>query len=1030
MKKLTLLIAFFALCSFFLLQAQTRKITGVITSAEDNSPLPGATVTVKGTTIGTISRPDGVYSIEVPGDAEVLVYNFVGMRSREVVIGDRTQIDVALELDAIGIEEVMVVAYNTIKRADFTGSAQIVEGDELKVPGMESIDKSLAGKVSGVRVTSTTGDPGASGDIQIRGIGSINGSTTPLYVVDGIPIATGEDMGHYQRTSNILSTINPEDIQNITILKDAAAASLYGSRAANGVVIITTKQGKEGKTRFQFKASQGWSKIATNSFDLMSGPEYHKYEQLAIENYIKSFYGLLPLQENYGNADTLAKYLPEINAYKEAWSSTIDSTVSTDWREVVYKTGMQRDYQLSATGGNDRTTFDLGGGYTDIEGLVKTSSFQRYSGRANISNQATDWLKLSLNESLTFTRQEGFRDQSDQNQGIGYSSPLGMIMMGNPTAPKYDENGDTYPGAHFYYFGHPEDLLDPLQQALETDTRRSMTNGSLEAKITDFLSFKSTNGLDWVQVENFEFWGPNSLDGESYNGLGEYRTYTNVDLTSSNVLNYNQSFGRHNLSALAGTEVSATTRKLILSASSNYSNDKLPELANGQPYNTLSTLENSNLLSYFSNVSYNFDDRYYISGSIRADGSSRLGVDNRWATFWSGSASWRFTKENFLLNNDVLTDGKIRFSYGTNGNLPPFWYEHLPLYSFSGGYGDNPAIFVDQSGNTELGWEKSNNMNVGIDINLFGRFGFVVEYYNKLTEGLLLERPITYLTGFESTWQNVGKIKNDGLEVEIHTVNVASPSGFTWRTDFTLTSQKSIVEELPGGEDLITGDGNLFIYSEGEDMYSFYLPTYLGVDPETGYAYFAIDPEAPDTPENRTRSYFEAGRSNVGKAYPDILGGLANTLSFKGISLDFLFTYSFGGNMFDYPGYFTHHDGLRCAGFNLAKDVTDNYWTKPGDEVDNPMPNSYDPNRPDRWSTRHILSTDFVRLKELKLGYTLPASFTSRFYVDNLEVYLKGTNLWLWSKEEDIDPEVTLNGYRTVDTPLARTISVGVNLGF
>lgn len=1029
MKKLSLLIVFMALCSLQFLHAQSRQITGLITSAQDNAPLPGATVTVKGTSIGAISDVNGNYTINVPEDKNVLVFNFVGMKAQEVEIGDRTRIDVALELDAVGLDEVMVVAYNTIKRADFTGSAQMVEGEELQMPGAESIDKSLIGKVSGVRVSSTTGDPGSSGEIQIRGIGSINGSTSPLYVIDGIPMLSG-DFGHYGRNSNILSTINPDDIANITILKDAAAASLYGSRAANGVVIITTKQGRAGKTKFEFKTSQGWSSMASNSYEMMGGPEYHRYEQLAIANYIKGFYGLLPGQSNYGNADSLAYYQPEIEGYQDAWSATIDSTVSTDWRDVIYRTGSQRDYQLSASGGNEKTRFYIGGGYTDIKGLVANSDFKRYSGRINVANNATDWLNLNLNQMLSFTQQNGYRDQSDQTQGIGYAQPLGILFAANPTAPKYNEEGETYPGAHFAYRGHPEELLTGDDQFIRTNTYRSITNGSVEAKFTDYLSFKSTAGIDWVQAENFEYWGPNSVDGESTNGRGEYRVYTNLDLTSSNVLTFDQSFGNHNLQALAGAEISATTQKFLYSQVINYSNSKLVELGNGQPDGASSSISNSNLLSYFSNVMYNYDNRYYLSGSVRTDGSSRLGVDNRWATFWSGSASWRFSGESALENSDVLTDGKLRFSYGTNGNLPPFWYEHLPLYAFDGGYGENPAIYVDQPGNDELGWEKSNNMNVGLDINLFGRFGFVVEYYDKLTEGLLLDRPITYMTGFGSTWQNIGSIRNNGLEFELHTVNIASPDGFTWRTDLTLTSQKSVVKELPDGEDLITGDGDLFIYSEGEDMYSFYLPTWVGVDPETGYGYFKIDPELPDSPENRTRSYFEAGRSIVGKAYPDILGGFNNSFSYKGINVDLMFTYSFGGNMFDYPGYFTHHDGLRIGVFNLAKDVEGNYWTKPGDEVDNPMPNAYDPNRPDRWSTRHILSTDYVRLKELKVGYTLPTSLTSRIYVDNLEVYVKGTNLWMWTKEKDIDPEVTLNGYRTVDTPLARMISVGVNLGF
>jgi TonB-linked SusC/RagA family outer membrane protein len=1029
MKKTILFLLGLVLAGFQLINSQTVQVTGIITSSEDGLSLPGATVVVKGTTIGSVTDLDGNYKINVPAESNILVYSYVGMLSQEIAINGRTVIDVVLNPDIVGIEEVMVVAYRTVKKSDYTGSAVQVEGNKLVVPGAESIDKSLSGKVSGVRVTSETGDPGSSGEIQIRGIGSINGSTSPLYVIDGIPMETG-NMGHYEKTSNILSSLNPEDIENMTILKDAAAASLYGSRAANGIIIITTKKGKQGVTKFQFNASTGWASMATNSYEMMSGPEYHKYDQLAIENYMKNLFGLLPDQSNYGNADSLAHHKPDIDAAKIDLSSTYDSTVNTNWRDVVYRTAKQQDWQLSASGGNEKTQFYISGNYSNIEGIVNGSSFNRYSGRMNLDHNPAKWISFGLNQMLSFTLQKGYRDQSNQAEGMGTSSPLGILMGANPTAPKYDANGHTYPEASFQGYGHPEDLLNGKLQFIDTRTYRSLTNGRIQINITPDLIIKSTLGLDWVQAQNFEYWSPHSIDGEALGGLGYRDVLTNVDITSSNLITYNKAIGIHNLSVLAGVEASKKNFKDVVATANKYSNEKLTELANGQPDAASSAESGVSMASYLSNLQYTIADKYYLTGSIRADGSSKLGKDNRWAAFWSASLAWRFGQEGFMEGLSWLTDGKLRFSYGTNGNLPPGLYTHLSLYNLSGGYGDNSAVYIDNPGNIDLGWEKSNNMNAGIDLTIFDRFSFIIEYYNKLTDGLLLNVPISYLTGFSSTWQNVGKLSNTGIDFELHSVNMPVSSDFKWRTNFTLSTQKSIVKELPNGEDIVAGDFSLYLYSENRDLYSFYLPTWLGVDRQTGYGYFLINPEEPDSPANRTRVHAEAGRSIVAKAYPDVIGGLSNTLNYKGFDLDILFTYSFGGNLFDYPGYFAHHDGRYDGVLNLAKDVEGNYWTKPGDVVDNPMPNWDNPDRPDRWSTRHIHSTDHIRLKDVSFGYSIPTVWLEKIKFDNIRLYVRATNLAMWSKTKNIDPEVPLDGYRTVDTPPTRVISIGAQVGF
>src|SRR4030043_198829 len=519
MKRITLLLTGCIFASFQWIHAQTVQVTGTITSSEDGLSLPGAAIVVKGTTTGSVTDLNGHYVINIPMDATTLVYSYVCMLSQEVSIDGRTVIDVVLNPDVVGIEEVMVVAYRTVKKSDFTGSAIVVDGEKLIVPGAESVEKSLSGKVSGVRVTSQTGDPGSSGEIQIRGIGSINGTTSPLYIIDGIPMETG-NMGHYEKTSNILSSLNPEDIENMTVLKDAAAASLYGSRAANGVIIINTKKGKQGDTKFEFSASTGWASMASNSYEIMSGPAFHRYDQLAIENYMKAKYGLLPGQSNYGNSDTLAYYRPDIDAAKIDLSSTYDSTVNTNWRDVVYRTAQQQEYQLAASGGNEKTQFYISGNYNDIEGIVSGSDFKRYSGRVNVGHKPFNWLNFGLNQMLSYTVQKGYR---------------------------------------------------------------GLTNGMIQVNITPDLFIKSILGLDWVQAQNFEYWSPHSIDGEALGGLGYRDVLTNVDLTTSNIITYNKIIGIHNFSILAGMEASQKNFSDVIATANKYSNEKLVELANGQP---------------------------------------------------------------------------------------------------------------------------------------------------------------------------------------------------------------------------------------------------------------------------------------------------------------------------------------------------------------------------------------------------------------------------------------------------------------
>ena len=1032
MKKLilSLFILYFGLTTMF---AQTRQITGTVTSERDGSPIPGATVIVQGSTAGTVTNIDGKYSLTVPQEAETLVFSFVGMKTKEIPITSAV-VNAELAADVIGVDEVLVVAYGTSKRSSFTGSAQKVKSDELVgTSTSESVDKMLSGKVSGVRVSSTTGAPGASGEIQIRGVGSINASTTPLYVVDGIPLETGT-YGYTGFSTDMLSTLNPEDIESMTILKDAAAASLYGSRAANGVVLITTKKGKAGKTKFNFKATYGTSETAMNDvYQPMSADQYIDYVNDALVGAYLYWYepGLYPGEDAYKDPEALQRALEYAQEDPDGgkWGITTPSA-NTNWRDVIYKTGKTMDYQLSASGGDEKTTFYTGVGYNKIDGIIIGSDFERYSGRLNLNHKANDWLDIGVKQMLAHTIQNGYGDQTDQEQGINYMAPLSMVFAMNPTQPVYTEDGTPNLDAGMGNVKNPMNALigtgESTDQTYKVKRYRSLTNANVNMQLFKAFAIRSTFGLDYSDTKTLIWWAPESVDGEAYGGLGDHLTYTTIVKNASFIGDYNNTFGDHNLQLLGGYEAEGLTFRTLQASAEKYSTYKLPELANGQPLDVGSEVSSSNLMSFIGNLNYNYNSKYYTSASVRSDGSSRLGSNNRWGTFWSVSGAWRLSQEGFLVDAEWLTDLKLRASFGTNGTLPTDYYAHRGLYYFGSGYGAESAIFTIQPDNPNLSWEKSDNFNLGIDVSLFDNLTATAEYYNKKSRDLLMQVPLTYLTGFETSWQNIGELTNQGVEIEIHSNNILN-NNFTWITNFNFTTISSIVDKLPDGEDVLRGDGGMYLLREGESINTFYLPTWAGVNPENGMAQFYLDPENSDE-----LTYYRAlAKPEVqGKAIPDFMGGITNTFTYKGFELSFLFTYQMGGSLFDYPGYFFHHHGVRLGSFNLAQDMENNWWKNPGDIVDNPRPVGWNADRPDRWSSRHIVSTDHIRLKDIYFGYTLPREIAQKVYMNNVKLFVNGNNLWTLAADETVEPEITLNGYRTVDTPITKNFVFGINLEF
>ena len=1012
MVRKVLIILAAVMASFATAAAQDLKITGTVTD-QTGYPLEGATVLVRGTTKGTTTDAEGRYMLNATEDAEIVV-SYLGYLSQSKKADGKSQLDFVLMEDTNFLDDVIVVAYGTMSESDFTGSASQIKGEEIATASKESIDKGMMGKIAGVRISSDNGDPGSAGSVQIRGVGSISAGTSPLYVIDGTVIssATEGDIQVGYRSTGILNTLNPDDIESVTVLKDAAAASLYGSRAANGVILITTKRGRQGRTSISYSGEAGVSSMAVGkALQLLDGPKFIRYIKDAADN----AYAMNPAYSYGYDGDTWA-----------SWVADPSGKTSTDWTRQVFRNAFRHSHQLSLSAGNEKTRVYSGLGYSRTDGIVLGSYFDRISGRINIDHQINDRLKVGLRQMVSFTGSRGHNDQSDQSQGMGYATPIGVMTQSDPTATPENPDGTWNENVSWSGFTtNPHLLFDSDMQYNKARSMRSLSNIDIELSLTDALSVKNTFGYDYLDNKQYLWWSPASIDGESMNGLSASYIFQTDDLTNSTVLRYSDTFGSgHNLSALAGFEVADHRSSFTYAAANNYPGDKLTALSVGQMYGVGGASYRSFMLSVLANVNYDWEHRYYASASFRRDGSSRLGPDSRWANFWSVSGAWRISEEEFLRGSDIFSDVKIKASYGTNGNLPSAYYAYKGLYSASGGYGTEAALWWSNPRNDSLGWEKSRNFNVGFDWYMYNRVNLNVEYYHKYTSSLIFDMPASAVTGFSSYTSNIGNLLNNGLEIEISSRNFEREN-FTWDTSLNLTFQKSVVKSLPNDNaDISYGDGGMYIHRVGESMYSFYLPVWKGVNPETGLGEFLIDPEDPS--KGVTNWYSEAASTIAGKAIPDLTGGITNTFTFLGgmIDLSILITFQTGGSLFDYPGYFTHSDGFRAASMNAAADASD-YWTPANRNAAYPKPIMNNPYRWDRFSSRLIHSTDNIRMRELTVGCNIPV----KRYLSGLRLYFKATNpLMIWSATPDIDPDVAINGYRTADVPAVKAFVMGMNI--
>jgi TonB-linked SusC/RagA family outer membrane protein len=991
--------------------AQTRTVTGTVTDEQGN-PVPNASIVIKGTSTGTTSKADGTFSLSLSSGPAVLVFSSVGMTNQELTVGSSNTYSVVLRGAANSMQEVVVVAYGTQQKTNITGAIATVKPAEIEGRPFTSVDKTLQGNVAGLQSSSTSGAPGSATGIRIRGSGSINANASPLWVIDGV-IATTGDLTNNTTSANALSTLNPDDIESITVLKDAAAASIYGSRAANGVILVTTKKGKSGKTRLNFTAEAGQNSIAYKN-DKVRPMTTSEYETVIREALINAGFAA-----DDAEADQISK---DFFGYKE--------DVNNNWRDIVTQNGAQSQYGLNVSGGNEKTSFYASAGYFRQEGTTIATDFKRYNGALSLSHKATDKITLTANFNI------GSAKQSTPTNGGTFANPvLAAYFLPSWYSP-YNDDGSLRWNDPEGYFSINGGVFNPVIQAawnknaaVQTTLRGSVMG---EYKILKDLKFTSRFSPEYLTVQEDSYRNPFYGDGQALGGdaTSIYRRIFNW--TWSNFADY-----RINLSPdrdmyidlKAGYEAQESRDYLLQASGQNFPLTlDLNYLASTSTPNTAtSSPSDFSTNSIFSNVAFNYRDRYVLTGSFRRDGSSVFGENNRWGNFYSVGATWNITEEAFMQNVTFLSLLKLRGSYGENGNALGFgFYAALPTYKYDANYLGLPGGRLDNVGNPDLTWEKNKVFNVGLDMGFFNnRLNATVEVYNRKTSGLLFNVVPSPTAGVPPILQNIGSVTNKGIEVSVMGRPVQTKD-FSWELRFNIAHNKNEVTELFRDNPVVNGFARI---QEGYDVSTFYLRQWAGVDPTNGDALWYTD----ETRTTTTTSYSAAKLVMTNKnASPKIFGGFGSTLNYKGIALDFLFNYNFGNYIYAIWDRYQNSDGLYFGAFNQSSAQLDR-WQKPGDVTDVPKPIYGGNGGGNSWnhSTRYLYKGDYIRLRDIQVGYSLPASVSQKLRLANVMLYVRGTNLLTFGTDDrlSVDPETGIAAQNNFDVFIPRTITGGIKIG-
>jgi TonB-dependent starch-binding outer membrane protein SusC len=989
MKKIALFFSILLFMGTLAVDAQTKAITGVVISAEDESPIPGVSISVKGTTLGTITDMNGNYSLQVPGDAQTLVFSFVGMKTLELPIVGST-VNARLEPDVMGIEEVIVVAYGTTTKEAATGSVGTVQSEEIVDVPETTFDRLLSGKVAGVHIASESGQPGANNEVRIRGFSSINSGMDPLYIVDGVPVMTG-DQTYFTNTGNALTVLNPADIESITILKDAAAASIYGSRAANGVILVTTKSGKAGESKINFKVSTGFDWLANdNGYGPLDAPDALAFLRTAVTNAGKN--------PDDPDADGGKYYYP---------NSLLDET--NNWFDEMTRTGKINTYEFSVTGGSAATNHYLSGTYSKHEGIFYGVSYEKAQLRANIDHQINDWMSAGLRAN------GGYTDASDvAMQDLYFVNPIFSGLALFPWTPIYNEDG-TYNKKIPEWFN-----TNPLASATYDDQwekqNRILGNVYFQIEPIKDLKLKTNNSYEYTGGEGRRYWAPeadaNEIATLQVSNLRYTQAITSNTLTYSKILNE-----VHSINALAGQEAT----KFYNNSYYIYTPDPNSDI----PFPNTGTADTDEgdydesaytLLSYFGVLDYNYRSRYYAKASIRHDGSSRFGENKRYGTFWAGALAWNLHNESFMDRFTWLDILKLRASYGISGNDQIGNYDQYGTYG-SRTYNAAGGMAPDRLANPNLTWEENEEYNFALDYGFFNRISGSVEYYDRTTNNMLYEKKISYTSGFGSYMLNIGSVKNSGFEFLINVE--ALRSAVSWDIGLNLSHNKSEILNLGDEEEFVDGR---FIYRVGESFYNYYLYNYAGVNPINGEAlWYNKDGEI-------TNQASKANKIVAGSPEPKLMGGINSNLSWKGLVLNATLQFKTGNKVQIEEHRYLTGDGNWMK--NQANPILD-YWKQPGDITDVPKPiadnstNSYQ-----YYSTRWMYDGDFLRIQNVTLSYSLPQKWITPLRLSNLRVYASGVNLYTFHDVPYWDPERGMDGLVAGMHPQTKKVTFGIDVTF
>lgn len=936
---------------------QTVQLTGTVVDATSGEPVIGANVLVKGTTNGTSTDFDGHFSMEAPAGA-TLVVSYIGYLPLETK-ATTGKMTIRIKEDTQKLDEVVVVGYSTQKKESLTGSMQVVSSEKLVTTTTPSVENMLTGKAPGVFVSPGNGQPGQAGKIVIRGKSTVNGSTDPLWVVDGVII--GDAAG----------SLNPSDIESMSILKDAASTAIYGSQGANGVIVVTTKKGKAGKATVNASVKLGVSQLNRGNLSMMDGAELYDY------------YSSFSNQEKIN----FSRWNPELR------------NSNYDWFKEGTQLGFAQDYNVSVSGGTEKMKTYLSVGYYNETGAVKGYDYTRYNFRFNVDYDVTNWLKIK--PQVSGSRRDIMDTQTD------ISSLYGMMPWDSP----YDENGELVgnaPNPTWVNTSGSNYMYDFQWDYSKSIAYEFMGNFDFDIKITDWLKFSSVNNYRYTNTSKKDYLDPRSSGGEGSNGSLTDKISQTYRIYSNQMVRFNKVFDKHAVNAIAAYEWNTYTGTVNEAVKSGFAPGFSVSDAAAVPRKVAGSQMEWAVQSLLLNANYAYDNKYLFQGSFRRDGASNFGDNAKYGNFFSISAGWNIHKEEFF-NADWVDQLKLRASYGSVGNRPTSLYPQYALYS-TDKYNELPGGILSQVANDNLTWEKTFTTGVGVDFSMFNRVTITMDYYNKNTSNLLYQVPLPAVTGVDNAWRNVGSVKNNGFETSVHVDILQGLKDWNWSVDANIGLNRNKVSELYGKQDQIitsTGsgvidDGNK-ILKPGLDADSWYLTEWAGVDPQTGEANWYTTNEQGE--RVKTNSYAEASKHKVvmGTFNPDFYGGFSTDLSWKQFDLSAMFTYSVGGKIYNYNRIEYDSDGAYSDRnqMNLMGDW--NRWEKPGDIATHPQALYGNKSGSAKGSSRFLEDDSYLKMKSLTIGYNIPLP---EWHISNLRVYFSGENLFTISDFSGIDPEL------------------------